>query len=158
MHVCMWMWEWNGFMTAGRDCTSFHCFIVCILSILQHGQSGIPAVERYRTAALHVAKATRQYSYWAMASPDMYLVVIASAAQEKGDRRQRTSDRVWTRDLHFFVELQPHKLSVPVANPIALCTGRRCVAIWRPLKDLSMPQPTSPAEPITITYCTSLKS
>ena len=80
-------------MTAGRDCTSFHCFIVCILSILQHGQSGIPAVEKYRTAALHVAIATGQYSYWAMASPDKYLVVVASAPQKKGDRRQRTSDR-----------------------------------------------------------------
>ena len=50
----------------------------------------------------------------------------ANTAQEKGDRRKRTSDWARTRDLHSFAELQPHEPSVPAANPsspIALCTG-----------------------------------
>ena len=61
-----------------------------------------------------------------------------NTAQEKGDRRKRTSDRARTRDLYSFAELQPHEPSVPAANsssPIALCTGRRCAAIQRPLED-----------------------
>ena len=65
----------------------------------------------------------------------------ANTAQEKGDRRKRTSDRARTRDLHSFAELQPHEPSVPAANPsspIALCTGRRCAAIQRPLEDLRL--------------------
>ena len=59
-------------------------------------------------------------------------------AQEKGDMRKRNGDRARTRDLHSFPELQPHEPSVPAANPlppIALCTGRRCAAIQRPLED-----------------------
>ena len=62
-----------------------------------------------------------------------------NTAQEEGNRRKRTSDRARTRDLHFFVELQPHEPSVPATNPsspITLCTGRRCAAIQRPLEDL----------------------
>ena len=65
----------------------------------------------------------------------------ANNAQEKGDRRKRTSDLAWTQDLHSFAELQPHELSVPVTNPsspIALCSGRRCAAIQWPLEDLRL--------------------
>ena len=40
-----------------------------------------------------------------------------NTAQEKGNRRKRTSDRAQTRDLHSFAELQPHEPSVPAANP-----------------------------------------
>ena len=67
--------------------------------------------------------------------------LFANTAQKKGDRRKRTSDRARIRDLHSFAELQLHELSIPVANPsspIALCTGRRCAAIQRPLEDLCL--------------------
>ena len=65
----------------------------------------------------------------------------ANTAQEEGDRRKTASDRARTRDLHPFIELQPHELSVPAANPlspITLCTGHRCAAIQRLLEDLRL--------------------
>ena len=39
-----------------------------------------------------------------------------NTAQKEGDRRKRTNDRDWTRDLHSFAELQPQAIG-PVANP-----------------------------------------
>ena len=57
-------------------------------------------------------------------------------AQEEGDRRKKTSDQAQTLDLNSFTELQPQAIS-PSCNPsspIALCTGRKCAAIQRPLR------------------------
>ena len=54
-----------------------------------------------------------------------YIIISANIVQEKGDRRKKNSGPAPTRDIHSFVELQPHELSVPVANPLsplALCT------------------------------------
>ena len=52
-------------------------------------------------------------------------MILESIAQKDGDKEKRTSDRAHTRDLHSFMELQPHEPLVPAANPSSPIAGTK---------------------------------